>query len=115
MPRRPLVLLIVALNSNCGAGGSPSCDRESAQVRWLQADLAGNSRACTLAFWHHPRFTDRAGHADDPRTQWFWNALYADDGHYGVVHLTLAPTAWSSEFRRTNGQIVDEAAAGCWR
>jgi hypothetical protein len=165
---------IISLNSNCGAAGAPSCSRESAQVRWLQADLSSNSRLCTLAYWHHPRFTDPAGHEDDPRTQYFWNALYAahadivlaahnhvyerfgalhplgrlgdggagiraftagtggnslyrfstpprsssryrDDRHYGVIHLTLSPTFWRSEFRRTDGQVADEAAAGCWR
>jgi hypothetical protein len=165
---------IISLNSNCGAAGAPSCARGSAQVRWLQADLASNSRLCTLAYWHHPRFTDPAGHEDDARTQHFWNALYAahadiilsghnhvyerfgplhplgrlgaggagiraftvgtggnslyrfttppresvryrDDDHYGVVHLTLAPTAWRSEFRRTDGRVADRAVAGCWR
>jgi acid phosphatase type 7 len=67
---------IISLNSNCGAAGAPSCDRYSTQVRWLQADLQRNSRLCTLAYWHHPRFTDTAGHRDDARTQYFWNALY---------------------------------------
>jgi acid phosphatase type 7 len=68
---------IISLNSNCGAAGAPSCDQGSAQVRWLQADLQANVDRCTLAYWHHPRFTDPAGHRDDPRTQYFWNALYA--------------------------------------
>jgi hypothetical protein len=165
---------IISLNSNCGAAGSPSCGRGSAQVRWLQADLRSNSRLCTLAFWHHPRFTHPAGHRDDPRTRYFWNALYAaradlvlaghnhvferfgalhplgrlaaggagvraftvgtggnslyrfstpprstsryrDDGHYGVLHLTLSPTSWRSQFRRIDGRVADQAAAGCWR
>jgi acid phosphatase type 7 len=165
---------IIALNSNCGAAGAPSCDRDSSQVRWLQADLQANAKPCTLAYWHHARFTDQAGHGDAPQTQYFWNALYAahadlvlnghnhvyqrfgplhplgqladygagvreivvgtggnslytfstpprassryrDDNHYGVVRLTLAPTSWSTEFHRTDGQIADQAAAGCWR
>ena len=74
---------IISLNSNCAAAGAPSCDRDSAQVRWLQADLKANSRSCTLAYWHHARFTDPAGHSDDPQTQYFWNALYA--AHADVV------------------------------
>jgi hypothetical protein len=36
-------------------------------------------------------------------------------GYEGVVHLTLSPTSWRSEFRRTDGQVADQAAAGCWR
>ncbi|MGI8511959.1 MAG: metallophosphoesterase family protein [Solirubrobacteraceae bacterium] len=45
---------IVALNSNCEA---VSCAADSAQVRWLRADLARNRARCTLAYWHHPRFS----------------------------------------------------------
>jgi hypothetical protein len=40
---------------------------------------------------------------------------YRDDGHYGVLHLTLSPTSWRSQFRRTDGRVADQAAAGCWR
>ena len=29
----------------------------SAQYRWLEADLAAHPAACTLAFWHRPRFS----------------------------------------------------------
>jgi acid phosphatase type 7 len=68
---------VVSLNSACGGLGSPSCARGSPQVRWLQADLRRNPRACTLAFWHHPRFSNAGGHGDDRRTAYFWNALYA--------------------------------------
>jgi hypothetical protein len=43
------------------------------------------------------------------------SSRYRDDDHYGVIHLTLAPTAWRSEFHRTDGQVADRAVAGCWR
>ena len=45
---------VVALNSNCGAVG---CRRGGAQEAWLRADLAAHPAPCTLAFWHHPRFS----------------------------------------------------------
>jgi hypothetical protein len=48
---------IIALNSNCDdvPGG---CAAGSPQYQWLQADLAAHKDAvCTLAYWHHPRFT----------------------------------------------------------
>jgi hypothetical protein len=32
---------------------------------------------------------------------------------FGVLELTLAPTAWSSRFVAESGETVDEAAAGC--
>jgi hypothetical protein len=167
---------VVALNSGCGERASPSCGRGSAQLAWLQRDLALHRGTCTLAFWHHPRFASMAVHGDDPRTRYVWNALYAahadlvvnghshtyqrfgplhplngalapagagvrelvvgtggeelhrftsttartgtryrDDRHYGVVRLALAAGSWTSEFRRTDGRVVDRAAAGCWR
>jgi 3',5'-cyclic AMP phosphodiesterase CpdA len=62
---------IVALNSNCGV---VTCAAGSAQEQWLRADLAASARPCTLAFWHHPRFSS-AGHGDNISVLPFWNAL----------------------------------------
>jgi hypothetical protein len=45
---------LIALNSNCP---EVACNAGSAQEQWLRADLAANARACTLAYWHHPRFS----------------------------------------------------------
>jgi hypothetical protein len=42
---------ILSLNSNSGTGPN------SAQFAWARADLAANPSLCTLAFWHHPRFS----------------------------------------------------------
>lgn len=64
---------IVALNSNCSAIGG--CGAGSAQEQWLRADLAANSTVCTLAYWHHPRFSS-GGHGNDASTQPLWQALY---------------------------------------
>jgi hypothetical protein len=46
---------IVALNSNCGEVGG--CGAGSPQEEWLADDLAAHASACTLAYWHHPRFS----------------------------------------------------------
>ena len=46
---------LIAINSNCGSIGG--CGIGSPQEQWLRADLAANPRACTLAYWHHPRFS----------------------------------------------------------
>ena len=46
---------LIALNSNCsGVGG---CTAGSPQEQWLKADLAARPAPCTLAYWHHPRFS----------------------------------------------------------
>jgi calcineurin-like phosphoesterase family protein len=63
---------VVALNSNCGKVGG--CQAGSPQERWLRADLAAHPAACTLAFWHHPRFSS-GPHGDAPEVQPLWQAL----------------------------------------
>ena len=65
---------VIALNSECEFAGG--CEDDSAQVRWLRADLAAHPTVCTLAFFHGPRFTSgRYGEQAD-RVRPFWNALY---------------------------------------
>lgn len=65
---------IVVLNSNCSF---VSCAAGSAQEQWLVADLAATTKACVLAYWHHPRFNSGASHGNATSVAAFWNALYA--------------------------------------
>lgn len=62
----------VVLNSNCSAVGG--CGATSPQVTWLRRDLAANPRACTVAIWHHPRFTS-ARSPPDGRSIAMWQVL----------------------------------------
>ena len=64
---------IVVLNSNCSQVGG--CGAGSPQEQWLRADLAAHPTSCTLAYWHHPRFSF-GNYSNDPRTQALWQALY---------------------------------------
>lgn len=71
---------LIALNSNCDPSNSPqvSCAAGSSQEQWLRADLAANPDKCTLAYWHHPRFSN--GHDNDNDfMEDVWKALY-DNG-----------------------------------
>ncbi len=61
---------IIALNSNLADGTG------STQEQWLRADLAASSKSCTLAYWHHPRFSSGLEHGSDPGLQPLWQALY---------------------------------------
>ena len=76
---------VIALNSNCGDGqsGVTCSNREggdgtatSAEVQWLQNDLAAHQGQCTLAYWHHPRFSQGSA-GGSASTQPLWDALYA--------------------------------------
>ena len=64
---------VVALNSNCWAVGG--CGPGSPQERWLRADLAAHPARCTLAYWHHPRFSS-GRHGSSTATAGLWQALH---------------------------------------
>lgn len=68
---------IVVLNSMCadGSGEGPSCAAGSPQLRWLEAGLAAHPNRCTLAYWHHPRFSS-AEDGDNAELSAAWELLY---------------------------------------
>ena len=68
---------IVALNSNCDyvPGG---CGDGSPQLEWLKEDLAENQTQCTLAYWHHARFSS-GFHGNEDDVAEFFDVLYEAD------------------------------------
>ncbi len=64
---------VIVLNSNCT---QVACGKGSEQERWLRADLAAHANKCTLAYWHHPRFSSDNRHGNWPAVGPFWDALY---------------------------------------
>lgn len=68
---------IIVLNSQCGWVGG--CGPSSPQIAWLKQDLQANPGACSLAYWHDPRWSSGLGGS----SFWldaFWQVLY----EYGV-------------------------------
>lgn len=65
---------VIALNSNCAEAGG--CERGSPQQRWLAAELAAHPARCTVAIWHHPRFSSGL-HGDDSGPTALWATLRA--------------------------------------
>ncbi len=64
---------LIALNSNCAHVGG--CGFGSPQERWLQRDLQNHAGQCTLAYWHHARFS--SGLQGSHRAYLpFWKDLY---------------------------------------
>jgi len=70
---------LIALNANCDQVG---CAAGSPQERWLRDDLAAHPAACTLAYFHQPRFTS-SPRGSDPGLTPLWQALH--DGGTDVV------------------------------
>jgi acid phosphatase type 7 len=64
---------VIALNSNCEEVGG--CEKGSRQEKWLRRDLDAHASTCTLAYWHHPRFSS-ALHGNNALMAAFWRALY---------------------------------------
>ena len=65
---------IIVLDSDCDR--VDGCGPGSPQGRWLTATLAASQARCTLAIWHHPRFSSGM-HGDDPIVDPFRRALYS--------------------------------------
>jgi hypothetical protein len=55
---------------------------QSAQLTWLQNDLAATSKGCVAAYWHHPLFSS-GEHGNDPISRQAWQLLY--DAHADLV------------------------------
>src|SRR4051794_31769426 len=66
---------VVVLNSSNDCA-PVSCAAGSDQEKWLKADLDAHPGQCTLAYWHHPRFSS-GNIGDAPAVQPFWDDLYA--------------------------------------
>jgi acid phosphatase type 7 len=64
---------LISLNSNCGNAGG--CGTGSPQLAWLESDLAAHPNDCTLAYWHHPRFSSGGTHGNEGEVQPLWQAL----------------------------------------
>ncbi len=61
---------IYALNSEIDVSAN------SAEVAWLQSDLAANPSNCVLAYWHQPRWSSGTHHGSNADYQTLWKILY---------------------------------------
>ena len=52
------------------------CAGDVAQRAWLEADLAAHPALCTIAYFHHPRFSS-GNHGNQYEMQQFWDILHA--------------------------------------
>ena len=80
---------LVALNTNHYISNPKAicafvaCDASSAQIAWLNKDLAANTQPCTLAYWSDPRWSSGTTHGSNPAVGDIWDALYA--GHVDLA------------------------------
>jgi len=69
---------ILSLNSNI------PMEANSPQLQWLRKVLTDGGARCSLAYWHHPRFSS-GPHGDDRATRPLWEALYAAGAEIVIV------------------------------
>ncbi len=72
---------VVVLDSNCEV---VACVPGSPQHEWLRAALAASDARCTVAYYHHPRFSS-GPHGDYPPVAPLWDALDAADADLVLV------------------------------
>jgi hypothetical protein len=61
---------IVSLDGDIPAGVG------SAQETWFRNDLSAHTNACTLVYWHEPRFSSGGSHPGDVSKQTLWQDAY---------------------------------------
>ena len=72
----------IVLNSEMVVNGAFTPEDRKEQEDWLKKDLADNPKLCTLAYWHHPRFSS-GWHGTEQRMMPIWQILY--DANVDVV------------------------------
>jgi hypothetical protein len=73
---------VVVLNSEIVVNNVFTEEERKAQIDWLVADLKDKPKKCTVAYWHHPRFSS-GWHGSDRKLAVFWGPLY--DGGVDLV------------------------------
>ncbi|BAV95877.1 DNRLRE domain-containing protein [Lysobacter enzymogenes] len=87
----------VALNTM--SGGTVA----QAQIDWLKADLAANTKPCTAAYFHHPLLS-RGSYSGYSQVKPFWDALYA-------AKADLVLVGHDHNYQRYGKMSPDKAAA----
>jgi hypothetical protein len=69
---------IIVLNINDATVNEARPFEGSAQDEWLKADLAANTKSCTVAMWHNPRFfsSNTVGWTSNAYVLTTWQRLY---------------------------------------
>jgi acid phosphatase type 7 len=69
---------VLPIPANPGPAAGRACAGDVAQQAWLVADLAAHrSATCTIAYFHHPRFSSGM-HGNQYQMQKIWDILYAN-------------------------------------
>ena len=65
----------IALNSEIVTNAAFSVESRREQEEWLKNELTRNTKKCTVAYFHRPRFSS-GGHAGEYRMTGLWDIMY---------------------------------------
>ena len=74
---------VIVVNSETIVNPIFTDSARKAQMDWVEQDLKTHKTLCTIAYWHHPRFSS-GWHGSDRKLGPMWQLLYDND-----VHLVL--------------------------
>jgi len=97
---------IVVLNSNCDQVGG--CGAGSPQEQWLRADLTAHPTACSLAYWHAPRYSSGIIHGSSRAMATIWQVLY----DYGAEVVLTGHEHHYERFARQDANGVADPQRG---
>ena len=98
---------VVVVNSEIIVNSSFSDAARREQMDWVDKDLKAHKKLCTIAYWHHPRFSS-GWHGSDRKLAPIWQLLYDND-----VDLVLAGHDHDYErFRPMTPEGVADTAKG---
>jgi hypothetical protein len=98
---------VVVVNSELIVNPIFTDSARAAQMAWVEKDLKDHKKPCTIAYWHHPRFSS-GWHGNDRRLQPMWQLLSDND-----VDLVLVGHDHEYErFRPLNAAGVLDTAKG---
>jgi hypothetical protein len=69
---------VVVVNSEIIVNSIFSDAARQAQMDWVKQDLEAHKKRCTIAYWHHPRFSS-GWHGSDRKFVPIWQLLYDND------------------------------------
>jgi hypothetical protein len=69
---------VVVVNSEIIVNPVFGDSARTAQMDWVEKDLKAHKKPCTIAYWHHPRFSS-GWHGSDRKLGPLWQLLYDND------------------------------------
>lgn len=69
---------VVVVNSEIIVNPVFTDSARKAQMDWVEQDLTTHKKPCTIAYWHHPRFSS-GWHGSDAKLGPIWQLLYDHD------------------------------------